>query len=396
MGTPRPRAWGCIAEARRARSAAGTLGSSRRRARAQRARRPLIAAMLAGFAEVLVEAGLARLGAVGRLREARERDEEDAAQLGIGAEGARHRVPVHARHAHVAQDEVRLEGARQGEALVAVVGHGHLVRVDLERELEAVGDVAIVVDDEHAAAAGLARRRGAGRGVASARPSSGSRTTKVAPRPCPSLRASMSPPCSSTSPRASASPRPSPPPARSSVRSACTNGLEDAGQERGLDAAARVGDGDDGGVALRGERHGRAAARRRELGGVRQEVPDDLRDANGVDAGEQRPGGHARLEANAAQLELPRGCPRWPRARAARDRPAVRWSWILFCESRVTSRRSSTRCARCPTWRSMRPRAASRCARAGVLGRGVLALEDVEARADRRRAGCAARARGRR
>ena len=69
-------------------------------------------------------------------------------------------VTVHSREADVAEDDVGLEEARRGQRLGTVVRDGDVMRVDLQRRPQPVGDVAVVVDDEHPPG-GLRRALGA-------------------------------------------------------------------------------------------------------------------------------------------------------------------------------------------------------------------------------------------
>jgi hypothetical protein len=78
--------------------------------------------------------------------------------------------------------------------------------------------------------------------------------------------------------------------------------LEDVGQKFGADPCARVGDGDLGAVARAREPHLDRALARRELDGVREEVPEDLLETVGVAGDAARRVVEAHREADAARL----------------------------------------------------------------------------------------------
>ena len=109
---------------------------------------------------MLIEPRRARLGQVLRLGVPAERDEERGTKGAVGPKRARDLVAVHPRQADVAEHDVGLEEARRGQRLGPVVRHRDLMGVDLERRAQPVGDVAIVVDDEHPPA-GLRQALGA-------------------------------------------------------------------------------------------------------------------------------------------------------------------------------------------------------------------------------------------
>ena len=110
----------------------------------------------------------------------------------------------------------------------------------------------------------------------------GSATVNVAPCPSPGLDAWTSPPWRSTSCWTMARPSPSPPWARAIEAVRLAEWLEDPRQRVRRDADSRVADRDDGAGprALQPDAH--AAASRRELRRIRQEVREDLRKSLGV------------------------------------------------------------------------------------------------------------------
>ena len=124
--------------------------------------------------------------------------------------------------------------------------------------------------------------RGVHRTFCSQGAANGSLTVKSEPCPSPSLCAVMVPPCSSTRWRAMASPRPRPPWVRVMAPSACLKRSKTESRKLGLDALTVVGDGQRH-VAVRlghGDLH--LAPSRRELDGVRQQVPHDLLQAQRI------------------------------------------------------------------------------------------------------------------
>ena len=163
------------------------------------------------------------------------------------------RVAVLVGHADVAQQDVGRtpfdDAPRLGHAR-----HGRDPRAILrERRLQQRAGVCLIVHDQHVQAirrrtssveAGSAVERRVVRDLARRTPSTteGRRTSKVAPAPRPALRASMVPPCSSTSCFAIASPRPRPPCSRVIVAVSLAERLEDERQERRVDAGAGVAD----------------------------------------------------------------------------------------------------------------------------------------------------------
>ena len=86
-------------------------------------------------------------------------------------------------------------------------------------------------------------------------------------------RTVISPPCRSTSSRTSDSPTPSPPDTRVGDESACVKRSKMRGRNRGIDARPGVAD-SDARLPVGLERHVNAAAARRELDRVREQVPD--------------------------------------------------------------------------------------------------------------------------
>ena len=100
--------------------------------------------------------------------------------------------------------------------------------------LSAASRLSSTTSTRQRAAAAPAASRAAGAVVAAATPATaGRRTTNSEPRPAPSLRASIVPPCSSTSRRASVRPTPRPPWARSRPRSPCANRSKMRGSSSG-------------------------------------------------------------------------------------------------------------------------------------------------------------------
>ena len=136
-------------------------------------------------------------------------------------------------------------------------------------------------------------------GSADRAPSSGSRTRNVAPLSRPSLWASIVPPCISTSALLIANPRPRPPNCRVIERSACSKALKIRGSASGsmpmplsLTSTSDV-------PRFRPAADAHAAAVRRELDGVLQQVPEDLLEPGGVGldpVGGGRPQVHAEMQ----------------------------------------------------------------------------------------------------
>ena len=152
-------------------------------------------------------------------------DERDVLAAGAGAYQPAGLVAVEDGHAEVEEDQLRAVGVDQVERLLPVVGDLHLVAHRREQRGQAVGAVGQVVDDEHALALGVAASGDGGSGGAAGLTSSwtGSRTVNSLPWPSPALRAQISPPCISTRLFVSDRPMPSPPWARSSAVLDCPN-----------------------------------------------------------------------------------------------------------------------------------------------------------------------------
>ena len=119
---------------------------------------------------------------------------------------------------------------------------------------------------------------------------SGRRMVNVAPRPAPSLAAWMVPPCRSTSCLRDGQAETQAAVAAIEPRVGLPERLEDVGQELRRDARPAVGHADFDRLAVAPQRHPHAAAARRELDGVGQQVREHLQQARGVgghDAGER-------------------------------------------------------------------------------------------------------------
>ena len=118
---------------------------------------------------MVVEAGLARPGAIGLLAPAGERD-QDRVALGVAAsDRARHLVPVHVRHTDVEQDEGGIELLENCQSLPPRVGDPHFGVGILEQHAEAVRGILVVVHDQDPLAGETASGRlllghGGGRG----------------------------------------------------------------------------------------------------------------------------------------------------------------------------------------------------------------------------------------
>ena len=67
-----------------------------------------------------------------------------------GAQPARHLHAVELGQPEVEDDEVGVEGRRLVERRLAVCGHAHLVALQAQRPLQDLGDLLVVLDDEHA------------------------------------------------------------------------------------------------------------------------------------------------------------------------------------------------------------------------------------------------------
>ena len=148
----------------------------------------------------------------------------------------------------------------------------------------------------------------------------GRRTVNVAPRPAPSLAASIVPPCSSTSWRTIDRPSPRPPCCARARRVGLAEALEDVRQERRLDADAGVADDERvDAAASRASATSTLAAGGRELHRVRQQVPDHLLQAIGIaDDGQRR----SRPAVSSVELPAPRppgASTRPPRATIGRE-----------------------------------------------------------------------------
>src|SRR5829696_8318855 len=160
-------------------------GPGRARAADDRADAGHELAQLGGLCQIVVGAELEADDAVDR---ARRRGQHDDRHVGRFLEVADDRQPVLLRHVEVEHDEVRLV---LGEALAqarAAVAQGDLEAVQLEVVADHVPGGGLVVDDEDV------RRNAHG----STQRSVGSRISKTAPLPWPSLAASIVPPWSST------------------------------------------------------------------------------------------------------------------------------------------------------------------------------------------------------
>ena len=149
--------------------------------------------------------------------------------------------------------------------------------ISVEQQGEAVGRVAVVVDDEDAPAAAAGPGRPLGRSVGGPvrRPSigAGRRTTNSLPRPGPSLRAATVPPCISTRLRTRLRPIPRPPCERSSRRSAWVNRSKMCGSiSAAMPDARRPGRRTTASSPSRLDRQDDPAAGVGVLGGVGQQV----------------------------------------------------------------------------------------------------------------------------
>ena len=178
-----------------------------------------------------------------------------------------------------------------------------LVAGEREQQRQALGAVAVVVDDEHAQATRRRRRgrRAAGRRVAGAC-ASGKVTTNSLPSPRPALFATTLPPCISTRRLTSVRPMPRPPCARSSELSICDEHLEDAADAVGGDADAVVAHADDGVLAVDARIDHDPAAVGRELARVADQVAEHLRQPRAVGLQPDRALRQAHLEDVAGAL----------------------------------------------------------------------------------------------
>ena len=65
------------------------------------------------------------------------------------AQGSQHSIPVHARQHEVEDDEVRVKFARARDAGDSILGDGDFIASDFQAIPQPVGEVRIVLDDEH-------------------------------------------------------------------------------------------------------------------------------------------------------------------------------------------------------------------------------------------------------
>src|SRR6202012_3747398 len=82
----------------------------------------------------------------------RHEDDRGGPQVGVGADLAQHREAVHVRHEDVQGHRVKALAAQGEKGLLAAGGDGG---VDVERRQplgDELGDLGLVVDDQHAAA----------------------------------------------------------------------------------------------------------------------------------------------------------------------------------------------------------------------------------------------------
>ncbi len=191
---------------------------------------------------MVVEAGLAGSPLVLVLPPAGERHQHDSRSERF-ADLRRRLVAVHARHADVEEGDLRPDaGGERHRDSGRPAATRDVVAVEREHQPHHLGGIGDVVGDEHAAGA-RGRAVAAGRCVADGcgvRRGSGSVTVNTLPRPGPSLRASMVPPCSSTRRRASVRPMPRPPCAAVAMPWELREHVEDARQHVRRDADAGV------------------------------------------------------------------------------------------------------------------------------------------------------------
>ena len=105
-----------------------------------------------GLGQVSVETRRVRMLQVLGQRVAGHGDEKCAFEHLVGPKGARHIVAGHPGKTHVTEHDLRMEAPGQGQPSGAVMRHGDLVCVQLERLAQAVGGVDVVLDDQHAPA----------------------------------------------------------------------------------------------------------------------------------------------------------------------------------------------------------------------------------------------------
>ena len=121
--------------------------AARRAAAQQRAQAGEQLLALEGLDQVVVGAGVEALDA--RLERVARGEHEDRDVVGR-AQPARHLHAVELGQPEVEDDEVGVEGGRLVERRLAVAGDAHLVALQAQRALQDLGDLLVVLDDEHA------------------------------------------------------------------------------------------------------------------------------------------------------------------------------------------------------------------------------------------------------
>ena len=121
--------------------------AARRAAAQQRAQAGEQLLALEGLDEVVVGAGVEALDA--RLDRVAGGEHEDRDVVGR-AQAPGHLHAVELGQPEVEDDEVGVEGGRLVERRLAVAGDAHLVALQAQRALEHLGDLLVVLDDEHA------------------------------------------------------------------------------------------------------------------------------------------------------------------------------------------------------------------------------------------------------
>ncbi len=292
--------------------------------------------------QVHVEPRVGGAAHVLRLGVAAQRHQQRALERVVGPQGPRHLEAVEAREADVAEHDLRVDLPRLGEALGAVVGHGDLVRRELEHLAHGLGGVLVVFDDEHAPAAG----RGVGRGLAAAvRGRGGEREGHRELRPLAQPAAlhadlaavQLDDALHQREPQAEAAR------AADQGRIGLHEGLEQAAEHLLAHARAGVDDPHEGArrPGVDRHRHPRAPAGAGELDRVLEEVADGLHQAVLVAVDPDRPGPSGVEQAHAALLEdrpldPPRCAPPARRGRGARAGAGA-------CSGRCASRRADRR-----------------------------------------------------
>ena len=100
---------------------------------------------LEGLCDVVVRALLEARDLVARLALCGQHDD---GHLGVLTDGAQHAPAVHDRQHQVEQDKIRTESAELVDALAAVVCDDGLIALVLEIELEQLGNIVVVLDDQ--------------------------------------------------------------------------------------------------------------------------------------------------------------------------------------------------------------------------------------------------------